>query len=75
VTLYTAADCGLCLEAEEELRRLQQRIRFRLEIVDIASDESVLDRYRERVPVVAVDGREVAAAPLDLRRLRRALSS
>ena len=74
VTLFTKVDCGLCLEAEAALRRLRRRIPFDLELVDIDSDEALFRRYWDRVPVMAVDGTEVAAAPLDERRLRVLLS-
>jgi len=75
VTLYSQADCGLCVEAEGELRKLQREIRFSLEVVDIESDKELFDRYWDRVPVVAVDGKEVAGAPIDARRLRAAIAS
>ena len=75
VTLFTKAECGLCDEAEGVLRELQQEIRFTLEVVDIESDKLLYDRYWDRVPVVAVEGKEVGGAPLDARRLRAALAS
>ncbi len=74
VTLFTAEDCGLCREAEQLLMRLQRRLGFELDVVDIGSDRVAFDRYWARVPVVAVDGKEVAAAPLDERRLKAALA-
>ncbi len=74
VTLFTAEDCGLCREAEQLLLRLQRRLGFELDVVDIGSDQSAFDRYWARVPVVAVDGKEVAAAPLDEQRLKAALA-
>ncbi len=70
VTLYTKSECGLCEEAEGVLRRLQRDIRFELESVDIETDSLAYDRYWDRIPVVAVDGTEVAAAPIDEDRLR-----
>ncbi|HEU4760638.1 MAG TPA: glutaredoxin family protein, partial [Dehalococcoidia bacterium] len=75
VTLFTQEDCGLCREAEALLRRLRRRIPFELEVVDIESDETLLRRYWDRVPVVAVDGGEVAAAPLEERHLGSLLSA
>jgi hypothetical protein len=56
-------------------RKLQREIRFSLEVVDIESDKGLLDRYWDRVPVVAVDGKEVAGASIDARRLRTAIAS
>ena len=74
VTLFTRPECGLCREAEEALRRLQKKIDFELSLVNIDSDQELHDRYFDRVPVVVVDGKEVAA-PLDEPRLRALLSA
>ena len=65
VTLYTKADCGLCEEAASMLKRLQRKIRFDIEYVNIETDANATERYGSRIPVIAVDGEEVAAAPLD----------
>ena len=75
VTLYTKDECGLCREAEEILRRLGRKIHFDLELVDIERDPELRSRYCDRVPVVAVEGKEVAAAPLDEARLRAVLKA
>ncbi|MDO8616681.1 MAG: glutaredoxin family protein [Dehalococcoidia bacterium] len=75
VTLYTKADCGLCTEAVEALLRLRKRIHFQLDFVDIEADPSTFARFWDRVPVVTVDGKEVAAAPLDEGLLREILAS
>jgi glutaredoxin len=74
VTLYTRKDCGLCQRAEEAILRLHGKKRFDLELVDIERDQAAFDRYWDRIPVVEVDGKEVAGAPLDERRLRALLS-
>ena len=73
VTLYTKAQCGLCEEAEVMLRRLQRKIHFDLEFVDVEADASAYQRYGQRIPVIAVDDEEVAAAPLDETRLQALL--
>jgi len=75
VTLYTKASCGLCEEAEDVLRKAQKLIRFDLDLVYIEDDPALLDRYQDRVPVVAVDGKEVPSAPLDKPRLLAAISA
>ena len=74
VTLYTKAGCHLCEEAEDALRRLGKFIQFELRLVYIDHDSALLERYADRVPVVYVDGREVASAPLDEAALRAAIS-
>lgn len=73
VTLYVTRDCHLCDEAERLLRRLARQMRFRLELVDIASDAALYERYSLAVPVLAVDGEAVLSAPLEEARVREAL--
>ena len=75
VTLFTKAECGLCREAEEALRRLRKKIFFQFELVDIEGDPALYSRYWDRVPVLAVEGKEVGAAPLDEGTLRVLLSA
>jgi len=56
------------------LRRLQPEIHFQLEVVDIESEDKLFDRYWDKVPVVVVEGKEVAVAPVDARELRAVLT-
>ena len=71
VTLYTRRGCHLCEEAERVLRREQAVTPFRLELVDIDRDPELARRYGVRVPVVAVDGRDLFEyeVPADLLRV------
>ena len=64
VTLYSRPGCHLCEEAERILHRLGAGSRFTLEVVDIESDDALLKRYMLEIPVVAIDGVQVAKAPL-----------
>lgn len=75
VTLYTKQDCGLCEKAERVLLDYKRSIGFDLEIVDIEGEEAVFSSYWARVPVVLVDGKEVAAAPIDEARLKADLTA
>ena len=72
VTVYSRAGCHLCRRAEAEVVRLA-RGRADVEIVDIDTDPGLVDRYTVRVPVVAVDGEEVAELEVDPVALRSAL--
>ena len=58
VTLYHAAGCHLCESAKRVLAQVGAEIPFELEEVDIGGDPELERRYRERLPVVAVDGEE-----------------
>ena len=70
VTLYTKPDCCLCDEALEVIERVRSQVGFALERVDVTGDRGLYDRYRERLPVVAVDGAEVFDYHVDEQRLR-----
>ena len=58
VTLYHAAGCHLCESAKRVLDGVRAELPFELEEVDIGGDPELERRYRERIPVVAVDGEE-----------------
>ena len=58
VTLYHAAGCHLCESAKRVLAQVRAEVPFALEEVDIGGDPELERRYRERIPVVAVDGEE-----------------
>ena len=65
VTLYTRAGCCLCDEARHVLERVRTRRPFVLDIVDIETDDALHRRYLERIPVVALDGREAFEYEVD----------
>jgi len=58
VVVYGRARCGLCRRAEELVAREATDATVRHVDVDTADD--LVDRYGVRVPVVVVDGVEVA---------------
>jgi hypothetical protein len=58
--LFHGAGCHLCEDARAELVRLSAELGFELEEVEIDGVRELEERYRERIPVVEVDGEEVA---------------
>jgi glutaredoxin len=76
VTLYARPDCHLCDEARAQLESLRaERGAFEIEEVDIDSDDRLLSRYLERIPVVALDGETVSELGLDEDELRARLDT
>jgi glutathione S-transferase len=59
VVLYGRPGCHLCDEARVVLERLRAEVPFELLEVDITGDDALHARYLERIPVVALDGREL----------------
>ena len=64
VTLYGRPGCTLCLEAEQELRRLARKLRFTLDVVDIEQDDTLLERFMFEIPVITLGREELARAPI-----------
>jgi glutaredoxin len=73
VTLYTRAGCHLCEAAAQVIGQVAAG-RAHVEVVDIDADPALTDRYTVRVPVVAVDGVEIAEYEVDPRTLADALA-
>ena len=71
VTLVHAAGCHLCESARRVIEGVRAEVPFELEEVDITGDDELEPRYRERIPVVLVDGEEAFTyfvTPAGLRR-------
>ncbi|MFI5027943.1 MAG: glutaredoxin family protein [Solirubrobacterales bacterium] len=76
VTAYTRPGCHLCEEAVAEIVALHaEGYRFELLEVDIESDDLLLRRMLERIPVIAVDGEVVSDLRLDASALRARLDT
>jgi glutaredoxin len=66
VVVYSRPGCHLCEEAIAALASLHQEgYRFDLHEIDIESDELLLRRHLERIPVVEIDGSEVSELTFD----------
>ena len=55
LVLYGRPGCHLC----DEARVVLERIGHPFEEVDIETDDGLLARYLERIPVIALDGAEL----------------
>jgi glutaredoxin len=66
VTVYMRPGCHLCEEAVETLVALHgEGYRFELHEVDIESEDLLLQRMLEKIPVVEIDGEVVSELLLD----------
>jgi glutaredoxin len=76
VRLYARPDCHLCDVARSELEALRaDGLSFEIEEVDIESDDRLLARYLERIPVVELDGEVISELGLDVGGLRARLDT
>ncbi len=58
ITLYAKAGCHLCDQVRDYLEDLAAETAFDLQEIDIRRDLALFERYRYRIPVVAVNGVE-----------------
>jgi glutaredoxin len=75
VTLYGKPGCHLCEEARAVVEAVRAERPFELEEVDITRDPGLESRYRERIPVVAIDGVEALELVIERSELERCLAS
>lgn len=62
---YTRKECALCHSAWAVVQRVQKRIPFLLESVDIDSHPELCARYGTVIPVVAHEDTELARSFVD----------
>lgn len=60
ITIYSKPDCHLCDRAKEVIERCRTKVEFAVEIVDISQNPGLLERYRHDIPVILLDGNEIA---------------
>lgn len=73
VTLYTKPGCHLCEAVEAVIASVASRRPLRLSVRNILDDPADFERYRHEIPVVSVDGREIARYRLTGAELNAAL--
>lgn len=75
ILLYTTLGCHLCEQALSLLEALPEQASFELELVDIADDDGLVERYGIRIPVIQrVDNGQELGWPFDLQQLGAFLS-
>jgi glutaredoxin len=76
VLVYSRPGCHLCEEAIAGLLALHSEgYEFALHEVDIESDDLLLRRHLERIPVIEVDGIEASELVFDAAALRARLDT
>lgn len=71
VVVYTRAGCGLCATAERQVTA--EAGRAVVVMVDVDTDPDLQRRFHVRVPVVEVDGVEIAEVQVPPGTVRRAV--
>jgi len=76
VTVYTRPGCHLCADAINALIEMHANgYRFELHEVDIESEDLLLKRWLEKIPVVEINGEVVSELILDEAAVRARLDT
>jgi hypothetical protein len=73
VEFYTKPRCSLCEEGKAALVEALAGEQFELRELDITRSPFWFERYRYAIPVVVVDGEEIARLRFDAKTLREKL--
>jgi len=69
-TLYSKADCSLCDKAKDALAQFRRECVFDLIVSDIAADPVLFEKYKYDIPVLAINGTDVAKHFIGIEKLR-----
>jgi glutaredoxin len=73
VKIYTKEDCHLCEEAKETLLAAQKDFLFNFEEVDITSDKALYQEFKEKIPLILIEGKIAFKYRIEEKKLRRKL--
>lgn len=74
VEVYGKRACCLCDEAKATLLKVRREIPFDLHEIEIESAPELYEAYKERIPLVVINGRPAFKFRVDEEVLRRRLS-
>jgi glutaredoxin len=73
VVLYTKAGCHLCEVARQAIEPFREEFGFTFRVISLESDPALRERYALNIPVILLDGREVARHKVSPGEFRRKL--
>ena len=58
IEILTKKDCALCDDAKEVVERVLPDFPATLKMIDIESNSDLFEIYKEKIPVVRINGKE-----------------
>ena len=58
IEILTKKDCALCDDAKEVVERVLPDFPATLKMIDIESYSDLFEKYKEKIPVVRINGKE-----------------
>ena len=75
VTLYTRAGCCLCVDAKQVIAAARERVDFDYSEIDIDTDEELVRRYNDEVPVIAINFRKAFKYKINMNEFLKKLAA
>jgi len=75
VILYSKPGCHLCEPVKDVILAVQKERGFEFSVRNIGQDPADFEKYQHAIPVVLVNGREIARYKLSRRQLEQALEA
>lgn len=73
LTLYSKPGCHLCDDMKHVIEAVARRVPLTLDVVDISTDQMLVDRYGLEIPVLLIEGKKAAKHRLTERDLEERL--
>lgn len=70
LTLYSKPGCHLCDDAKREIQAFSRECALQLHEIDISQDKELWDKYCYDIPVLLLDGEEIARHHIGIKKLR-----
>ncbi|AVX19785.1 Glutaredoxin [Carboxydocella sporoproducens DSM 16521] len=74
ITVYSKENCCLCDKAKAIIDRVKRYWELEVEEVDITMDPQLFELYKEKIPVVAIDGEPIFFGKISELWLKRELA-
>ncbi len=75
VEIYSKEDCHLCEEAKAVLLKAKQKYPIQITEIDISLDSELLEKYKEQIPVVFINGRKAFKFRIDEKELYKKITA
>lgn len=72
--LFTKPDCPLCDDAKAELEKIAMKSSIEVEEINITTNMGLFTKYKNIIPVLEMDGKQLFAHQINTSALKRKLA-
>lgn len=75
VVIYSKPDCHLCEEMKSIVLKIRKECSFKFNEININDDKLLFEKFKEKIPVLEINGRIFAKFSIDEEKLKSRLLS